>query len=265
MTVAGYSRDMESLAGVKSIAGLRILVVDDHVINREFLKTGLTRLAAEVDLADNGLDALERCVEKHFDVILLDLHMPKMDGLATAHRIRDLDTPSSNAHLIILTADTRPEEKERLLEAGIDAFLNKPISIPDLARAIQTVRAPDSVHEDPDSRSLTPTALIDRNQALAAANQDQALVEKLSAMLAVELKTGLPELDRMLGEGQHEQAASRLHQWTGAGGYVGATRFVQACQGLREILTEDGEARIGTTYARFVRTAQATRMALESQ
>ena len=248
-----------------SLNRLSILVVDDHAINREFLNNGLRRLAREVAVADNGMDAIERCRSERFDVIVLDLHMPQLDGLATAMRIREHDGPSADARVIILTADTRPEERSRLLDAGVDDYLTKPISIPDLAAAIDGLFNPDRARQGASRRPSDSTALIDRQRALAASNNDPGLAARLAGMLVAELDDRLAQLDDWLVDGQFERAAAQLHQWAGAAGYAGATRFGQACRDLRHSLRSGPEAAPGSNYVAFVRIAQATRAALSGE
>jgi len=240
-------------------------VVDDHAINREFLRTGLGRLAKSVDLASNGPEAIRLCAEKHFDVILLDLHMPQMDGLTTANRIRDLETSSADARIMILTADTRPEEQSRLLNAGMDQVMTKPIAIADLAAVISGQNRHESRPKLPGQRHIAPTHLLDQQRALAAANNDQALARKLQGMLERELQTGLEKLDQMFKEQRYKEASALLHQWAGAGGYAGATRFGQACRSLRQCLNRDMDSSPGTGYLDFLRIAHATRQALGEQ
>jgi two-component system sensor histidine kinase BarA len=241
---------------------LGILVVDDHAINREFLHNGLRRLARDVAVVGNGLDAIERCRNTHFDVIVLDLHMPRLDGLDTAMRIRELGGPSSQARLIILTADTRPEERTRLLEAGVDEYLTKPISITDLADAIDRLFKPDRDRPGARRGPSDSGVLIDRQRALAACNNDPGLADRLCGMLVAELDERLTLLDRWLAEGRFEQAAAQLHQWAGAAGYAGAIRYGQACRDLRQSLLSGSDAAPGSRYLHFLRIAHATRAAL---
>lgn len=241
---------------------LDILIVDDHAINREFLRAGLGRLAKSVNLASSGPEAIKLCAESHFDVILLDLHMPQMDGLTTANRIRDLETSSADARIMILTADTRPEEQTRLLNAGMDQVLTKPIAIADLAAAIDGQTGHRTRSTLPGQRHIASTGLLDQQRALAAANNDQELARKLQGMLEKELQPGLAELDRMLKKGHIKEASALLHQWAGAGGYAGATRFGQACRSLRQSLNRDMDSSPGTAYLDFLRVAHATRQAL---
>lgn len=245
-----------------SIETLRILVVDDHSINREFLSAGLSRSVKRVALAEDGPSAIERCGQEDFDVILMDLHMPRMDGLATANRVRDLDNHSAHAQIIALTADTRPEERIRLLEAGFDDYLNKPIAIPDLLDAIAALFDPQAERAARSTRVTTLTQLIDQQRALAASNNDAELAARLQDMLAAELDRKLPELDQMIAAGDYETAATLLHQWAGAGGYAGATRMAQACQTLRQRLLSSLDSSPGTTYLNFLRIAHATRHSL---
>ncbi len=236
-------------------------MVDDHRINREFLGTGLSRMVGRVALAEDGPGAIEVCKREDFDVILMDLHMPRMDGLATANRIRDLDTRSAHAQMVALTADARPEERLRLLEAGFDDYLNKPISIPDLVRAIEALFNPGARREARE-HPAAPTQLLDRSRALAAANGDAELAARLQDMLSRELDEKLPELDRMITARAYEDAAELLHQWAGAGGYAGATRMTQACRMLRQRLLSGLDSSPGTSYINFLRIAHATRQTL---
>ncbi len=245
-----------------TLAPLRILVVDDHEINREFLHAGLRGLVRQVDLSESGQKAIEQCQSAEYDLILMDLHMPNMDGLTTSERIRALKSPSAQAPIIVLTADTRPEERARLKAAGFGDCLTKPITLTDLIAAISDVarhgRLTDRNARHTDPRDL----LINQERALAAANDDAALARKLQSMLVGELQVGLEELDRMIVKGDYEKVAARLHQWAGAGAYAGADQLVQSCRALRNSLLNDLDSSPGTVYADFLRVAHATRLGL---
>lgn len=240
-----------------------MLAVDDHEINREFLKAGLGRFVGRITLAPSGHRAIELCADQDFDVILMDLHMPQLDGLATANRIRDLETRSAHAQIVALTADARPEERVRLLDAGFDDYLNKPISIPTLLNAIEALFDPSAERNPQEDQKIAPTQLIDRERALAASNHDVDLATRLQDMLAAELDEKLPELDEMISQGDFETASKLLHQWAGAGGYAGATRMTQACHMLRQRLISSLDSSPGTTYLNFLRVAHATRQSLK--
>lgn len=252
---------MEAGTSRYAIDSLRVLVVDDHRINREFLGMGLSRVVAHVALAEDGAAAIDLCEREDFDVILMDLHMPRMDGLATTNRIRDLDGRSAHAQVVALTADARPEERLRLLEAGFDDYLNKPINIPDLVGAIEALFNPGA-ERAPRAQPAAPTELVDRGRALAAANGDAELAARLQNMLVRELDEKLPRLDAMIAKRHYAEAAELLHQWAGAGGYAGAMRMTQACRMLRQRLLSGLDSSPGTSYLHFLRIAHATRQTL---
>ncbi|QKK03314.1 MAG: response regulator [Pseudomonadota bacterium] len=242
-----------------SLENLRVLVVDDHPINREFLGAGLKAAVASVELAADGPSAIERCRQCEFDVIILDLHMPRMDGLATANSIRDLGHRSAHARIVALTADTRPEERARLLQAGFDDYLTKPITIRALISAIERLFLPASVANAVErEQPANTTCLVDPARALAAANDDEQLARRMQTMLIEELEGKLPLLDGMIGCADHQAAADLLHQWAGASGYAGATRLAQACRMLRQRLLDGLDSSPGTAYVNLLRIAHGT-------
>jgi CheY-like chemotaxis protein/two-component sensor histidine kinase len=118
----------------------RILVVDDHRDGAESLAVMLRLLGDEVITAHDGLEAVERAEAFRPDVILMDVGMPRLNGLAAARRIREL--PWGRAITIIaLTGWGQENDRERSREAGCDAHLVKPINLPDLERALSNVSA----------------------------------------------------------------------------------------------------------------------------
>ncbi len=246
---------------------MKVLVVDDHPVNREFLRAGLSAIVGQLDLADSGEAAIQRCRTETYHVILMDLHMPQLDGLATANRIRDLDGPSARARMVVMTADARPEERSRLLDGGFDAYLSKPLSILQLTSALHQLMDPAGAREftpEQQQRHAGSEALLDVQRALTAAHGDAGLASRLGRMLSQELDEKLPLLDQWVIEGHTDKAAELLHQWTGAGGFAGAMRFSRACGDLRRRLQDTAASSTGTAYTDFLRIARATSQALMS-
>lgn len=247
---------MENSSTPDKLRTLAVLVVDDHAINREFLRAGLQGCVDRIETVTSGQEAIERCQDLHYDVVLMDLHMPQMDGLTTVHRIRDLENSSARARMVILTADARPEERSRLLAEGIDAYLNKPLSIEDLKQTIRALfeparmRAQQTKIPDPDVDQLIDVARLQASD--------------LGSLLSSELLNKLPELDRMLAEQRIVEAGKLLHQWTGAAGFAGAPRLSRACSRLNQCLKSEAASSTGTAYVDFLRTAHATREALDN-
>jgi signal transduction histidine kinase/CheY-like chemotaxis protein len=116
---------------------LRVLVTDDHPVNRKFMQALLERLGHRVLLAIHGEEAVAVVREQACDLVLMDLHMPVMDGLAAARAIRALPAPQSRVLIVALTADAFAESRERVREAGMDDFLAKPVQLHDIEELLR--------------------------------------------------------------------------------------------------------------------------------
>src|SRR5258705_8877940 len=105
----------------------KILVVDDDQLNQRMMKVLLTREGYQVDLASNGLEALDAVKFQHYDVVFMDLQMPVMDGIEASRRIREWENGGRHTFIVALTASYLPEEGHVLFEAGINNFIFKTI------------------------------------------------------------------------------------------------------------------------------------------
>ena len=122
---------------------LRLLVVDDNAINRELIAALLTPFDLNIETAQNGVEAVQAAQQHAYDLILMDVQMPIMDGLTATRRIRDAAAGQAPCPPIIaMTANVLPEQIERCLEAGMDDHLGKPINPHDLLDAIGRWTAP---------------------------------------------------------------------------------------------------------------------------
>jgi signal transduction histidine kinase/CheY-like chemotaxis protein len=120
----------------------RVLLVDDHPMNRELGHALLTLAGCEVSTADDGLQALDAARLGGWDLILMDVHMPGMDGLAAARAIRALPGPEAAVPIIALSADVLPEQVARCRQAGMNGHVAKPIRREDLLAAVARALAP---------------------------------------------------------------------------------------------------------------------------
>ncbi|MEJ2124986.1 MAG: response regulator, partial [Alphaproteobacteria bacterium] len=106
---------------------VRVLLADDNAINRKVGTMLLTPFGAEISEAVNGKDVLEKLEQQPFDIILLDVHMPVMDGLEAISHIRASSEPWRDIAVIALTADAMSGDREKMLAAGMDGYIPKPI------------------------------------------------------------------------------------------------------------------------------------------
>jgi CheY-like chemotaxis protein len=116
-----------------SLASRRILVVEDNPFNRKLIKLSLERLGAEIELAENGQAGVDRALAGAFDLILLDMQMPVMDGLTAVKLLRE---KKYRQPIVALTAHALDEERDRCLAAGCTDFLTKPIDLDHLAAVV---------------------------------------------------------------------------------------------------------------------------------
>jgi CheY-like chemotaxis protein len=125
--------DQTDKSHMRQVLGARVLLVDDNTVNRQVVKLFMTQLAPVIVEAANGAEALERLEEHAFDIVLLDVHMPVMDGKEAIRRIRASDKPWRDIPVIALTADAMSGDKERYLSLGMSDYISKPIDARELA------------------------------------------------------------------------------------------------------------------------------------
>ncbi|MDX6751056.1 response regulator [Geminicoccaceae bacterium 1502E] len=141
--VRGEERGEEALITVHSMAERRgrpldLLVVDDNALNCRLASIMLERAGHKVTIARSGPAALRLVVHRRFDLVLLDVEMPEMDGLEVTRRIRALGDPSrSGLPIVAVTANAMQEDERRCLEAGMDGYLTKPIDGASLLAAVE--------------------------------------------------------------------------------------------------------------------------------
>ena len=132
------------------IAG-SILLVEDNVINQLLATEILTTAGASVEIAEDGLQALTMAVAKRYDIILMDVQMPILDGYEAARRIREIEGPRGEVPIIAMTANAMQGDRERCLEAGMVDYVSKPIDPELLIASIQRwIAAADTVDHESD-------------------------------------------------------------------------------------------------------------------
>jgi signal transduction histidine kinase/CheY-like chemotaxis protein len=116
---------------------LRILLAEDNPVNQKVARRMLEKLGYDAQLAGNGLEAVAASIAAPIDVILMDVQMPEMDGIAATRRIHETMSRASRPYIIALTANAMTEDRDACLAAGMDAFLSKPMQIAQLREALR--------------------------------------------------------------------------------------------------------------------------------
>jgi signal transduction histidine kinase/FixJ family two-component response regulator len=138
---------------------LRILVVDDNATNRQVAKLFLSRIQCEIEEADNGAAALMLLERRPFDVVLLDVHMPVMDGCETIARIRASGEAWAGVPVIALTADAMEGDRERFVAMGMTDYLAKPLDRRALLNKVHAATSPGAAPEPDEAPSPAPAAV----------------------------------------------------------------------------------------------------------
>jgi CheY-like chemotaxis protein len=113
---------------------LRILLAEDNDVNRQIAVKMLERLGYHADLVENGLDALAALAKKPYDVVLMDVHMPEMDGLEATRQVRSWARPQP--WIIAITASALPDDEVACFKAGVNDYLAKPVKVDALEKAL---------------------------------------------------------------------------------------------------------------------------------
>jgi PAS domain S-box-containing protein len=159
---------------------LRVLVAEDNEFNSQLIEELLGRRGHTVRLVDNGRDALRLAEGQAFDVLLLDVHMPELDGFEVARGIREHErTTGEHLPIVALTARSRKEDREQCIAVGMDDFLAKPINAADLWAAMERALGMRSDHQKQD--------LLDARVLLAACGDDGTILKRICQTLQVRL------------------------------------------------------------------------------
>jgi CheY-like chemotaxis protein len=126
----------------------RALLVEDNAVNRKVGTKMLEHLGWRADVACNGREAVEAVQNTEYAVVLMDCHMPDMDGFEATRAIRDLGGRFRVLPIVALTASAMLGDRERCLEAGMDDYISKPVSREDMERVLRPLRTRDCAHRD---------------------------------------------------------------------------------------------------------------------
>ena len=204
---------------------LSVLLVDDDPVNCEVGEAILNRLGHRPTIARNGASAIEFARDQVFDVILMDLHMPDMDGVEAASQIGKLGLPRM-PRIIAVTADVSGGARERLAGSGIAKVVSKPILINALREAIE-----DDPWDAPAAPQLAADGLIDRHFL-----DDQrellgpAQIEKLRHLLDETSARLIDDVAKAAAASDHAQLARSAHQLGSAASALGLVRLFDRCR-----------------------------------
>ncbi len=237
-------------ADLRKFQGARILLVEDNSINQEVATAFLEEAGMLVTVVSNGRECLAALQQASYDLVLMDIQMPEMDGLEATRRIRR-NGQLQDLPIIAMTAHAMAGDREKSLAAGMNEHITKPI---DQAELYQTLKAwiPEKQSAtppylagkaaevpSPDALSLPFLPGINQVEALKALNNNKNLLVKMFHDFKKQY-TNLPDILRGLAvAGQWQEIQDKAHAIKGVSGYIGSTALMQAAQKLEATLKND--------------------------
>ena len=220
---------------------LRVLVAEDHPVNRQYMAALLEQMHHPAHFVADGRAAVQAVQDRPFDLVLMDLHMPELDGIGATQAIRALPDPTAaTVPIIALTADAFKETRERCLVAGMNDFLTKPIDAQDLAAALRRLFGQEAAQAPPSFPAAAPAApsgapLLD----LAAVERVRRSVtaEQLASLIEAFLVSGPQTVHAMrtaMRDGQPLALRAEAHSARGAALNLGLAALAQTAQALHE-------------------------------
>ena len=259
--VAEVAPDQEDAA---ASAPLRILLAEDNPINQNVAVRLLEKLGHSADIAANGQEALARLEERPYDVVLMDVQMPRMDGLEASREICARWPAEQRPRIIAMTAEAMEGDRQKCLAAGMEDYLVKPVTLDQLRGALSKSRPVERAREE--SRKPEPEVLDD--VILAQLREDLGGAEPVNQIIALFLEkapTILAELRDAVTRGDLEGIRRGSHTIKGTGATLGARALSERCKQLEE-QAQGGEVRdAAASLSQIEEAYRATEVALRAE
>ncbi len=218
-----------------------VLLVEDNFVNQKVAVRFLERLGCTVEVASNGAEGVAACQQGQFDIVLMDLQMPVMDGMTATRKIRESET-SSHMPIIALTANAMTGDRELCEGAGMDGYLTKPIDVERLRNILAKfglekadAAIAGGVAADLPDRPQGSTAPVDLREFQSVTQGDQSFAQELVAAFVASGERQLAEMAAAVAQNDRAALAKAAHQFKGACANIHA----QALKSLAERMEID--------------------------
>ncbi len=216
----------ERVGALPAIESLRILLAEDHPVNQKVAVRMLEHQGHRVAVAGDGRQALVKLDKDHFDVVLMDLQMPEMDGFEALRSIRDRE-PLTGRHIpvIALTAHAMQGDRERCLEAGFDGYLPKPIRQADLHKILLTLKVDDG----PDMPDHSQSVVVGLNEICQG---DDDFARELAETFLESAPHSIAGIEMALESGDVRGLTLHAHALSGISRTIGAVQLAALATNL---------------------------------
>ncbi len=209
--------------------GLVVLLAEDNEVNQELAMAMLKRRGCEVLLAKDGREAVALWERERFDVVLMDVQMPEMDGLAATRAIREIErSKGGHTPIVALTAHVLEGDRERCRTAGMDGYVSKPLRVADLCQAISDVL--------PRTESTRSAGVPRELEAcLDSLGGDRAALEKIVTLFLEQYPVLLTQIRDAANEGAYTAARTAAHRLSGSLGVLAARQALEAARRVEHL------------------------------
>ncbi len=216
---------------------LRLLVGEDNPTNQLVLRQMLTHLGYQADMMSDGQEVLAALRRRSYDVLLLDIQMPHMDGLTALRHIQDEWPPEQRPHIVAVTADALVGRREQYLAAGADDYLSKPIRMDGLVAILKRVkpRVPPPAKKEEVDEPGTKTAVSDIDWAMLEVlygDDSREILAQLIPQFTADVYRIYAQMQAAAQQEESDKLASQAHELKGSSGAVGASALQAFSQQL---------------------------------
>jgi signal transduction histidine kinase/CheY-like chemotaxis protein/HPt (histidine-containing phosphotransfer) domain-containing protein len=218
---------------------LRVLLTEDNPVNQKLALRLLEKMGYRADVAGNGIEAIQAVERQTYDLILMDVQMPEMDGLEATRQIVSRE-PHDRPRIVAMTADAMQGDREKCIEAGMDEYLTKPIRTGELVAAIQRVSRREGSHgSDPGSdHDLGPAVDEATLKRLAEAMGDPEFVAELLATFSTDAPGMIDGIDDAIAAEDAETVRRLAHTLKSNAATFGAIGLSDRCRELERVAKE---------------------------
>jgi signal transduction histidine kinase/DNA-binding response OmpR family regulator len=251
-------RDAQPSPTASAGRALRILVAEDNAINQDVIRELLGSLGHAVEIVEDGRWAVQAAFAQRFDVILMDVQMPEMDGYEATGEIRRMERiAGGHRPIIAMTANAMKGDEERCLSAGMDAYVSKPIDVERVCRAIDAVlsgvpgdhaaegesgRLPDTNTAPPGGESAVDESQLDYEALLHRCLGKDDFAHKILRRFLETADGMLDELEKSLTENRTEDARRHAHSLKGVAATISADPLCRKAAEIEQMLKNGAHA-----------------------
>ncbi len=231
---------------INSDKPLNILLVEDHKLNQKLASTYLINFGLNVDLAENGLEAIDKLNIKQYDLVLMDIQMPLLDGYNTSKKIRE--ELKNFVPIIAMTANIMPHEKEKCLSYGMNDYLSKPfkeadlynILIANLRNKVESNTVKTTANIGSSTPSITLYKIINTGHLNALSRGNVSFIKEIVAIFLEQNPIEIKELEQAIKLKDYDTIRSIVHKMKTSVGFIGLEQLLEPLNQIETLAIENG-------------------------